>query len=160
MPKSKSHQQGGSTLNDAQSLQLELAHTATATAAATASAAANANNILLNEMSSSNLSNSSSITNNSNFILSRTTIMISVQDLNRLLIYLRKFVKEQPQQTQNQLVSICTSTEIDETKWLKSIMPLDYLKVTLENVANQLNSKQNISVSNSNTRSSNGIDIE
>ena len=120
-------------------------------------------------------SSSSIVTNSSNFILTRSSIMISTHDLNRLIVYMRELARDavvgsQPQQ-QQQLVAInsTTSAQLDEldeaVKWLRSIIPYDYLKIMLENVASQMNAinrqhHQQTSLTafanNSNTRASFG----
>lgn len=55
------------------------------------------------------------------------------------MIYFRQLIKEQ---------AATNSAESEEIKWLKGIFPFDYLKLTLETIANQMNSQR---VSSTNT---------
>lgn len=93
---------------------------------------------------SSNLSTTSSVTNsslNSQSLIFRTSVMISIQDLHRLIIYLRQVSKE------------LVTSDTEEYKWLKSIMPFDYINQVLENTVSNLNSQKNKS-NNSNNQMS------
>ena len=82
-----------------------------------------------NEIVSSSASvASSSLSSTTNNLLVRTSVIISLQDVHKLLIYLKQILKELPMDS-------------EDYKWLKSILPNDYLNTLLEQTAASLNTK-------------------
>ena len=77
-----------------------------------------------------------SVNNNSNNqsnLLQRSSVIISIQDIHKLLMFLRQLSKELP-------------ADSDELKWLKSIIPNDYLNQILEQTVNNLNSTKQMNL--------------
>ncbi|CAF0809811.1 unnamed protein product [Brachionus calyciflorus] len=88
----------------------------------------------------SNMSTVSSVTNSSTInqnLFLRTSVMISLNDLNRLLLFIRQLSKEP------------MLIETDESKWLKTIVPTDYINQALINCASTLNSNRKANLLNS-----------
>jgi len=72
-------------------------------------------------------------TNNQSNLLQRSSVIISIQDIHKLLIFLKQLSKELP-------------ADSDELKWLKSIIPNDYLNQILEQTVNNLNSTKQMNL--------------
>lgn len=97
-------------------------------------AATNTNSNATNEVISSSASVASSSTSlaSTTSLLTRTSMIISLQDAHKLLIYLKQTLKELP-------------PDSEDYKWLKSILPSEYLNNQLEQTALSLNTKPSVS---------------
>jgi hypothetical protein len=82
-----------------------------------------------NEQTSVTINNN----NNQSNLLQRSSVIISIQDIHKLLIFLKQLSKELP-------------ADSDELKWLKSIIPNDYLNQILEQTVNNLNSTKQMNL--------------
>lgn len=86
------------------------------------------------EMSSSNMSTMSSSSSASSGVIGRTSMMIALGDLNRLVVYMRQLSRDLGHSAAGG-----DQAGDEAIKWLRAVLPYDYVKNTLESVAAHLN---------------------
>jgi hypothetical protein len=92
-------------------------------------------NVLLTSATDNGVFKGNSNVTGHSSLLNRSAVMIALPDIHKLIIFLRQICKERAD----------LLIESDEIRWLKSILPLDYIQQALEREATALNNASNAS---------------